>query len=76
MKEIILAAGALFLALSAVAFAALSTPPIAAVPVSAQPAPNVPFAAAACCSGGVEATMSPAAIHEAHADGGYWYYAP
>ena len=75
MKKIFVGLAALLLALSAAAAAALlETEPSNAL----QALSAAPFAAAVCCSPGVEVApgADAQAIREAHSDGGYCWYQP
>lgn len=75
MKRILVSFAALLLALTAAASAALlETEPSNAL----QALSAAPFAAAVCCTPGVEVTpgADAQAIREAHSDGGYYWYQP
>jgi len=77
MRTSLLISAALFLALTAAAYAALlDTPAAPQLPAVARPAPAVPFAAAACCTAvpQVAPAADAQAIRESHSDAGYWYY--
>ena len=71
MKKSILISGAVFLALHTVAYEALSIAPSAA---DAAPAVAIALPRPASPAAAIEAARGPLAIHEAHSDGGYWYW--